>query len=237
MMMTRRPIAEGAGSMMVVFFDIDDTLLDHEAAARAGAAALHRSLAAAAPVEQFVTAWAAALDRNFPRYLAGELTFQGQRRERIREVVDGGLTDEAADAVFAGYQEAYESAWTLFPDVLPCLDALSDGRVGIISNGQVEQQHQKLVHTGIAGRFASIVISEGCGCSKPSPEIFLEACRQVGASARDAFYVGDRYDIDAVGARQAGLTGVWLDRRRTRTALQQDPVIGTLDELAGVLRR
>jgi len=122
--------------MMAVFFDIDDTLLDHEAAARAGAAALHRSLAAAAPVEQFVAAWAAALDRNFPRYLAGELTFQGQRRERIREVVDGGLTDEAADSVFAGYQQAYEAAWTLFPDVLPCLDALSHGRVGIISNGK-----------------------------------------------------------------------------------------------------
>src|SRR5215212_2234217 len=101
---------------MFVFFDIDDTLVDHESAARAGAIALHRRINARAPVDKFVLDWAAALDRNFPRFLAGELTFEGQRRERVRQIVDAALTDEAADAVFAGYQEAYEAAWALFPD-------------------------------------------------------------------------------------------------------------------------
>jgi putative hydrolase of the HAD superfamily len=186
--------------------------------------------------ERFVTAWAAALDRSFLRYLAGELSFQWQRRERIREVVDASLTDEAADHVFAFYQSAYEAAWSLFPDVTGCLDRLSSCTLGVISNGQVEQQRQKLTQTGIANRFKCIVISEGYGWSKPSPEIFLEACRQVGASPGDAVYIGDRYDIDAEGARQAGLTGVWLDRGHTRTTLQQSPVIGTLDELAGLFR-
>jgi putative hydrolase of the HAD superfamily len=222
---------------MVVFFDIDDTLVDHAAAAGAGARALHRHLGGPVPVEQFVSSWAAALDRAFPRYLAGELSFHGQRRERIRQVVDAALTDEAADAVFAGYQEAYEAAWTLFPDVLPCLDALSSGRLGIISNGQVEQQREKLKKTGIEGRFDCIVISEDCGCSKPAPEIFLEACRRIGASPAETVYVGDRYDLDAEGARRAGLTGVWLDRgQQARTVLYQPPIIGALGELASVLR-
>jgi putative hydrolase of the HAD superfamily len=217
---------------MFVFFDIDDTLLDHVAAARAGAVALHRHIGAHVPVEQFVADWAAALDRNFPRFLAGELSFQGQRRERIRQVVDAALTDEAADAVFVGYQEAYEAAWALFPDVRPCLESLSPGRVGIISNGQVEQQRHKLSKTGIEARFDCIVISEECGCSKPAPEIFLEACRRIGASPTETVYVGDRYDVDAEGARRAGLTGVWLDRHHTRTMLHESPVIQTLDELA-----
>jgi putative hydrolase of the HAD superfamily len=222
---------------MFVFFDIDDTLVDHGAAARAGAMALHRHIGAPVPVEQFVSDWAAALDRNFPRYLAGELSFQGQRRERIRQVVDAALTDEAADAVFASYQEAYEAAWALFPDVLPCLETLSHGRVGVITNGQVEQQREKLKKTGIAARFECIVISEECGWSKPSSEIFLEACRRIGASPADATYIGDRYDIDAEGARRAGLTGVWLDRgQQARTALHQRPIIGALNELADVLR-
>jgi putative hydrolase of the HAD superfamily len=221
---------------MFVFFDIDDTLLDHAAAARAGAVALHRHIGAQAPVEQFVSDWAAALDRHFPRFLAGELSFQGQRRERIRQVVDSALTDEAADEVFAGYQDAYEAAWALFPDVLPCLENLSNGRVGIISNGQVEQQRRKLKNTGIEARFECIVISEESGCSKPAAEIFLEACRRIGASPAETIYVGDRYDIDAEGARRAGLTGIWLDRNRVRTALHESPVVATLDELADVLR-
>ena len=80
------------------------------------------------------------------------------------------------------------------------------------------------------------MISEECGWSKPSREIFLEACRRIGASPAEAVYVGDRYDIDAEAARQAGLTGVWLDRRKRRTPLHQSPVIGTLDELVGLLR-
>jgi putative hydrolase of the HAD superfamily len=229
------PQAESLIGVMVVFFDIDDTLLDHVAAARAGAVALHRHIGAQGPLERFVSEWASALDRNFPRFLAGELSFQGQRRERIRQVVDAALTDAAADAVFVSYQEAYEAAWALFPDVLPCLDTLSNGRVGIISNGQVEQQRQKLKKTGIEARFECVVISEDCGCAKPAPEIFLEACRRIGASPAETVYVGDRYDIDAEGARRAGLTGVWLDRQRTRTARNEPPVIGTLDELAGIL--
>jgi putative hydrolase of the HAD superfamily len=222
---------------MVVFFDIDDTLVDHATAARAGAVALHGHVRARAPVEQFVTAWSAALDRNFPRYLAGELTFQGQRRERIREVVDAALTDEAADHVFAGYQSAYEAAWSLFPDVAACLDRLSRCRIGVISNGQVEQQHEKLRRTGIDGRFDCIVISEECGCSKPSSAIFLEACRRIGAAPGEAVYVGDRYDLDAEAARRAGFTGVWLDRHHARTALHEPPIIETLDGLDDLLPR
>jgi putative hydrolase of the HAD superfamily len=225
-----------ARKLMFVFFDIDDTLLDHVAAARAGAMALHRHIGAQVPAEQFVSDWAAALDRNFPRFLAGELSFQGQRRERIRQVVDAALTDEAADEVFAGYQDAYEAAWALFPDVLPCLETFSNSRLGIISNGQVAQQRQKLKKTSIEARFECIVISEECGYAKPSAEIFLEACRRIDASPADAVYVGDRYDVDAEGARRDGLSGIWLDRNRTRTALHESPVVATLDELAGVLR-
>jgi hypothetical protein len=47
----------------------------------------------------------------------------------------------------------------LFPDVSPCLDRLSSCTLGIISNGQVEQQRQKLTQTGFANRFERIAIS------------------------------------------------------------------------------
>jgi putative hydrolase of the HAD superfamily len=217
--------------VMLVLFDIDDTLLDHLTASNAGAIALHRRLGIGLPVEQFLSTWSAALDRHYERYLAGEISFSEQRRARMREAIDSSLSDEASDRAFDGYLAAYEDSWSLFPDVLPCLDRLSDCRLGIISNGQGVQQRRKLARTGIAHRFMPIVISDECGWTKPSAEIFLHACQLAGESPHNTIYVGDRYDVDAAAARRAGLTGIWLDRRSTRTKLHQSPIIGTLDEL------
>jgi putative hydrolase of the HAD superfamily len=221
---------------MLILFDIDDTLLDHTAAANAGARRLHHSVSSALPVDAFLTHWGHALERHFDRFLAGELTFQGQRRARVREVVDRTLTDAAADEVFALHQAEYEAAWSLFPDVRECLDQLgSSHSLGVISNGDAQQQRRKLAQTGIADRFACILISEECGHAKPSKEIFLRACAIARVPAANAVYVGDRYDVDAQGARAAGLTGVWLDRRARATADHAPPLIQSLADLAPLL--
>jgi putative hydrolase of the HAD superfamily len=220
---------------MVLFFDIDGTLLDQSTAERAGALAIHRTFGAEAPVEEFVSRWSTALERQFVRYLTGELTYQGQGRSRVREVLDPTLTDEAADRIFDEYLAAYEAAWSLFPDVLSSLDQLSQYRLGVISNGQSHEQRRKLVNTGIEGRFEWIFVSEECGWAKPSREIFEHACVATGESPANVVYVGDSYDFDACAARRAGLTGVWLDRPGGAAAKHAPPVIGTLKELPRLL--
>jgi putative hydrolase of the HAD superfamily len=221
---------------MLILFDIDDTLLDDTAATSAGARALHQSVVSSLPVEEFLARWGEALERHFGRYLAGEVSFQDQRRARIREMVDFTPTDAEADRIFAIYLAAYEAGWSLFPDVKVCLDRLSSSHsLGIVSNGEVQQQRRKLARTGIVGRFECILISEECGFAKPSKEIFLRACDIVGESSTNAVYVGDRYDVDAQGARAAGLVGVWLDRQARAMAHHQPPLIRGLAELSSLL--
>jgi putative hydrolase of the HAD superfamily len=217
---------------MLVLFDVDDTLLDHSAASRSAAIALHRTLDTAIGVDDFVTSWSAALDRHYERYLRGEIDFNEQRRARVRDTVGSSLSNDDADEVFSRYLAAYENSWRLFPDVLGCLDRLSACRLGVISNGSVGQQRKKLSRTGIADRFACVVISDECGWTKPSAEIFHYACRIAGETPRDSAYIGDRYDTDAEPARRAGLVGIWLDRRHVRTSRHQDPVINTLEQLS-----
>jgi putative hydrolase of the HAD superfamily len=82
----------------------------------------------------------------------------------------------------------------------------------VISNGQAAQQRSKLERTGILDRFDRVLISEECGCAKPNAAIFHRACSMVDESPQQSVYVGDLYDVDAVAARAAGLTGIWLDR-------------------------
>ena len=48
---------------------------------------------------------------------------------------------------------------------------------------------------------------------------------------RDAMYVGDLYEIDAVGAREAGLHGVWLNRGALHDREYAPPIISGLGEL------
>ena len=199
--------------MMVILFDIDGTLIDHDQAEAVAVSALRRRLDVSEAENEFRDRWRTALERHYSRYLAGELTLQGQRRERLREVIEPTLSDASADELSTAYIEDYLVACRLFPDVERALAQLGAYRMGIISNGAYAQQHHKLTQAGIARYFSSLTLSDECGVAKPAPGIFHLACASMDVRPSQAIYVGDRRDIDAEAARAAGLHGIWLDRR------------------------
>lgn len=200
---------------MLVLFDIDDTLLDDAAATREAVDALREHLGLDVPVFEFRSRWSDSLRHHFARYIAGEIDFHEQRRARVREVLGSDVSDVESDRIFQVYLDVYESRWSLFADVLPCLDALSKHRLGIVSNGNAQQQLQKLSRLGIVDRFSCLVMSEECGFAKPDPRIFARACELGNTPPSNAVHVGDRLDIDAIAAARAGLGAVWLDRHGT----------------------
>ena len=65
---------------------------------------------------------------------------------------------------------------------------------------------------GVADLFDTIVVSDEIGWRKPRPEIFEEALRRLGVAAGDALFVGDRADIDVVGAQRMGMPVAWVNR-------------------------
>ncbi len=226
---------------MPVFFDVDDTLIDHHGAAEAGARALYRRhadrLAAALMEDEFLARWHQAAERHFAAFAAGECSYQEQRRRRIRDLFGTWLSDDQADALFAVFLAEYERNWTLFPDVLPCLDALQGETLGVISNNSTAATVSKLRATGIAERFAVIMTVDVAGVGKPDPAIFLAACAAVNAAPSQCIYVGDKYDTDALAAQGAGLIGVWLNRRGDPAGdAGALPQIASLAELPALVR-
>jgi putative hydrolase of the HAD superfamily len=238
-----------------VFFDLDDTLFAHSHAVARGVAAYratHGGELAAADEAVELARWTALEEHHYHRYLAGELDFREQRRHRARAFVEPyGIdlaSDTAADDWFARYLVEYERAWVLFDDALPALDALEAAfpgvRLGIITNAELPFQQAKLDATGLASRVEVTVASGDVGAAKPDARIFEHACRLLGVEPRDAVYVGDRLETDALGASGAGLTGVWIDRRGAASADQRRAaaasgvlVIASLDELIPALSR
>jgi putative hydrolase of the HAD superfamily len=222
---------------VVVLFDIDDTLVNHSVAFDEASAALHESCESDLSLAEFVAAWTAAHSRHFASYVAGTISYDDQRRARIRDVWGDALSDDEADERFAVYLHEYEASWRLFDDVLPCLDRLAAHQLGVISNGQSDQQRRKLSRLNILERFDFVLISEECDWAKPDVEIFSHAMSSMNRDAATAIYIGDRYELDAVPARAAGLCGVWLDRRRSAHDASRTPTIATLEELPELAAR
>jgi putative hydrolase of the HAD superfamily len=221
---------------MLVFFDIDGTLFDDDCAGRSGIAAFyeaHKEELPARSKESFLGDWAKYAEEYFNRYLAGEFSFKGQRRERLRTLFERRLADAEADELYAEYYGYYRENWRLFPDAEACFESFA--RRGIISNGDSKSQREKIARVGLKGRFDPVLISGDIGAPKPDPRIFEEACRLAGVAVGDCVYVGDRAETDALGAHRAGMTGVWLNRHGQPDCPEGVREIAGLDELPALV--
>jgi len=227
----------------LIFFDLDDTLLDHKTAANGAARQFYERYSGRLPYSQgeFLALWDRLAEKYVDAYLRGDIGWDDQRRMRIRDVFqpfEPSLSNDEVDIRFGYYRRAYEDNWALFADVGPCLEALCDQPLGIITNGSVSQQNKKLRNLGIRDHFKTVVISEAVGSSKPDARIFMESCRLAGTRPQDCVYVGDRLDTDARASSAVGMTGVWINRHHDEKAAGSSgvAVIRSLDELPGLVQ-
>jgi putative hydrolase of the HAD superfamily len=182
------------GPIRAVLFDVDDTLVDHDRAQRAGldaALAADGVLADAAAHER----WRALVDATFARYLAGELSFAEPRRVRVRAMTGRDLTDAQADAWVARSVAGFEAGLTLYDDVLPALDVLRrvpGVRLGAFSNVDGDFTRRKLAVVGILDRFDVVLGTSDVPAPKPAPDPFWALCRALDVSPAQALHVGDR---------------------------------------------
>ncbi len=229
-----------------VLFDLDGTLMDHDAARLAGLAAHAAQWLLgidAGESDRLHREWRRLEALHYDEYTSGQCSFAEQRRRRVRGVhaAFGRALDcdAAADAWFAGYLGHYRAAWRAFEDVLPALASLAsarpDTKLGIVTNGEGEPQRAKLAAIGLADRFPVVVASGEVGVAKPDPAIFSLACERLGVQPEHAAHVGDRLDLDAHAAASAGLRGIWLDRLGVESAAPGVLTIATLHELPAAL--
>ncbi|MFH1022319.1 MAG: HAD-IA family hydrolase [Planctomycetota bacterium] len=146
------------------------------------------------------------IEREMWRYFSRRLYDEMEAFRRA------GVDFEAWYAVlydtFAG-----ESAWALFPDALPVLDALRGKgiRTGIISNWDSRLPG---ICRGleIEPRVEFVLASGPFGVRKPGGAIFGEALRRADVTPDEALHVGDSFAEDVMGAEASGIRGVLLDR-------------------------
>jgi FMN phosphatase YigB (HAD superfamily) len=148
-----------------------------------------------------------------------------------------GLVESMLDAHRGALSEAVR-----FPDhYRTLLRALRPHyRLAVVSNFDYTPTAVGMLETaGVADLFDVIVVSDAIGWRKPRPEIFEAALQQVDVAPGDALFVGDRADIDVVGAQRMGMAVAWVNRDRAPLPAgiaPPDYEIRDLGELAPVLR-
>ena len=109
--------------------------------------------------------------------------------------------------------DIYETSWRAYPDVLECLFNINKYKLCIISNGDSKFQRLKLTKTGLERYFSEILISGDIKIKKPNSKIYQTMSDKINIPIDKCVYIGDRLDFDAIGSSDAGMLGVWLNRK------------------------
>ena len=221
----------------VVLFDLDGTLVDHDAAARAGAVHLATKLGLPSPQEQW-RRWAEIERRWFLEFERGTVTHTGQRIRRCREFLgDDQLDDATALRIYDVYVEAYRAAWRTYPDAADALErAAASGReVGILTNGATEMQARKLSATGLDFDGLRLLAATDLGAAKPNPRAYAAAeARLGGAGPGSMLLIGDDWHNDVAAARLAGWQAIYLVREGIaphRAMPQEETPVASLSQI------
>jgi len=210
----------------MIFFDLDNTLLDHDKSEESAIIALCEGKKINVSQSEVSLLWKKISKKYYERYLAGDLSFEKQRLLRMKEFFSlienkdsNGLNqsehemdDSEAEKLFREYLKNYEKNWVVFEDVVPTLEKLQDFRLGVISNGQTDQQYKKLISLNIDKYFELVVTSHDLGVSKPNPHIFKRAAEIACVDEKQCVYIGDDLIKDIMPSQEIGMFALWINR-------------------------
>ena len=152
-----------------------------------------------------------------------------------------GYPDLGADT-FRRIEDAFarRSAWYVFPDVMPALDALTAAGIRLCVISNFVWGAPELIHDlELARHFERLVISARVGFQKPNPGIFQHALDQMQVAPERAMHVGDSYRSDVMGARRLGISAVLIARGPNDPARlrdeHSDPDLVVLSDLNDLL--
>ena len=121
----------------------------------------------------------------------------------------------------------------LYPDVIPTFDLLAPHfKLGLLSNGNTYPER-----CGLEGYFDFVVFSQDVQIEKPHRRIFEITAEQAGCELAQMLHVGDSLETDIAGARNAGVSSIWLNREDVPndTEMQPDYEVASLTEIPAIL--
>jgi len=222
-----------------LFFDLDHTLWDFEANARATLNGLYNELQlnkrGIVDFELFYRNYLVHNERLWDRYRNGFIKQEELRIKRMwLALLDFKIADEdLAKEMSVKFLELLPTRTILFPYTKEILKYLQEKAytLHLLTNGFEKTQHSKLTYAGLSPFFNEVITSESSGSLKPRKEIFEFAFRQCCAKPEESIMIGDSIDVDIVGAINAGIDQVYVNHLGIEPTVKPTYTVGSLREL------
>ena len=121
----------------------------------------------------------------------------------IRSNEDPALAEPAFGVFFAERNRV-----TLFDDATLALEFLAARfPVVALSNGNAD-----VTRIGLGKYFSACISAQAFGVGKPDARIFQAAAEAVEVDVKNVLHIGDDASLDVLGALNAGMQAVWLNR-------------------------
>lgn len=197
-----------------IYFDLDDTLLDHRAAEQAALLDVHAHfpLFETTDTSTLIDTYHTVNSAQWAQYSQGEISRQDLQRNRFEQTLEK-LDLDSSDYTQIGqyYIACYRNHWQWMEGAEALYQrVVQKYPVGILTNGFAETQRKKLDDFGFYRSAEHVVISEDVGALKPDPKVFEYATRQTGLDKDDILYVGDSYTSDIKGGSNFGWDTAWF---------------------------
>lgn len=83
-------------------------------------------------------------------------------------------------------------------------------KLGIVSDGTIDEQTYTLSVMGIIDLFDTIIFSEAIGVTKPDRRMFEAAINDLAIEPENIFFIGDDFKKDIIGGKKCGLKTIWV---------------------------
>ena len=222
--------------LKVLFLDIDNTLLDFNAAAEESMKHCFRMFELEYQPEMFFV-FQEENNKIWRKIEKRELKVADLRTIRWQTILKK-LGVEANGAVMEDEfkKSLHESAVPVdgAMEILPYL--CGKYRLCAASNGPYEQQINRLQKADMLKYFEHCFVSERMGVEKPS-RTFFERCfeKLLDVRPEETMMIGDSLTADIAGGRQMGMKTCWYDREQTGRLREADFTIQNLQMLKEIL--
>ncbi len=213
---TSQPVIPDFNTISFIYFDLDDTLIDHKNAqdrALLDVWSQYPQMQQIEPLE-FVTEYGATNHRLWEAYRNSEVTQRELRRLRFEDTFQRlGISSVDWREIDKVYMDCYSRHWDWIPDARKAFVRISEQYpVGIMTNGFTVIQKKKFEYFSLNRYAHHLIISEEAGHLKPDTRIFNFAAEQAGCKPRELLYVGDSYSSDVTGGINSGWKTAWYNR-------------------------
>lgn len=198
-----------------IYFDLDDTLLDHKSAEKAALADLYDCYIELQSVQpdRLIDVYQGVNRDLWEQYGRGEIDRSTLQRKRFETTLkkldlDTTLYTELGET----YMRLYRNHWRWIDGAQKAVTKMSGQfGIGLLTNGFRETQKKKVERFNLEELADPVIISEETGYLKPQPEIFEYATRMAGHAPSDILYIGDSWQSDIQGGAGYGWRTAWFN--------------------------